>query len=242
MKKQFLYLVLLPFMASSCTLFYKYSARITNLDTNDNALKMAFQFDERKPQRIKILNEADSVLLDVSAKKSFQMFFYPHSFDSMDIVYPTKYTLPILAKDKTYHFFFNGTTSWTYQPFYATKEGRWLFDAIGNQKNFKANYERWVGKDIISIEMPDAIKADAMTFLVKDAEGNLVSQMIKTKRNPSKKFALTLEKDQPTGKILTILIKSQTGIFTENNMMYDKYFIKVPDKSMIGIVGKYNGL
>jgi hypothetical protein len=243
MKLKFLYLFLISLLITSCHLVYQYSVKITNLDSEEKILKLAFKFDKQKIQNIKIVNESDSVIVEAYSNEPLKDFLYPNSFDSINLIYPSsKDKLPLLEKDKVYHFKFGGTSDWKYEPFYATKEGRWLFDEKGNQKGFNAKYERWVGKDIILVQTPNEIKFEKSTFLIKDENGNPINHEIKSETNPSKKFALVLNKDEPTEKLLTILINSENGLFSDGDKKYNKYVIKVPNKSTVGIAGKYNSL
>lgn len=243
MKNKLLYFILIPFIISGCSILYKYSVSITNLDTDEKRLRLNFKFDKHKTQSIKIKNASGSVVLEGYFKSPIQNFTYPNSLDSIVLVYPpTKDEASILTKDKMYRFVFGGTIEWEYQPFYSTKEGRWLFDEGGNQKDFAAIYERWLGKDVILVQTPHEIKVDSSTFIIRDENGKKIEHTIKSKTNPSKKFALILNKDEPKDKTLTILILSNNGVFVEGDNKYNCYFIKVPNKSTIGLVGKYNSL
>ena len=242
MKSKLLCLMLLPLVISGCDFYYDYAVSITNLDTDEKQLKFKFNFIH-KTRSIKILNESGSVILEGFSDTPMQMFEYPNSLDSIKLAYPLeRKNIPVLYKTEIYHFNFQQSVTWKYEPYYATKEARWLFDEKGNQKDFIALYERWLGKDIIAIQTPDEVKFDLSSFIIQDTHGNIIEHKIKSKTNPSKQFALVLNKDQAKGKLLNLLIRSDKGIFTQGGHNYNKYIIKVPNNSDIGLVGKYNSL
>jgi hypothetical protein len=97
------------------------------------------------------------------------------------------------------------------------------------------HYERWLGKDIISIESTEDFVINDSTFYVSSTDNQSIDFEIKYKRNPTKKVALVLDKKYKKGTLLNVTFQANDGkIYKET--------IKVPDKSDIGIAGKYGDL
>jgi hypothetical protein len=73
------------------------------------------------------------------------------------------------------------------------------------------------------------------TFYVSSTDNQSIDFEIKYKRNPTKKVALVLDKKYKKGTLLNVTFQANDGkIYKET--------IKVPDKSDIGIAGKYGDL
>jgi hypothetical protein len=220
-----------------------------NIDSSETNLQLHFEFasmisDEKKSlDRIWIYRN-DSLVLQLENQgylnDSLCTWDFPSIPDGFKIAFPDSTTnIPSFSKNDNLRFEFlaNGAYgSWLYKPNYSLQEYRWLFDHEGNQKtNIGCHYEHWLGKDIITIESTEEFVINDSTFLVSDIDNQSIEFEIKYKKNPTKKVALALNKKYKKGTLLKVMFQANDG---------KKYSetIKVPDKSIIGIAGKYGDL
>jgi hypothetical protein len=111
-----------------------------------------------------------------------------------------------------------------------------MFNEKGNQITIiDCYYEPWIGKDIIKIESTKNFQVIDSNFEVKNANGELVGFKVKYKRNPTDKVALVLDQSVKSGGILNLNFQ------IDSTKAYKETII-VPNKSTIGIAGKYRDL
>jgi hypothetical protein len=151
-------------------------------------------------------------------------------------------TIPLILKTQDIRFEFVGGVkfpgygSWVYKSKYSNPEYRWLFDKNGNQnERIDCFYEPWVGKDIVKIESTEEFYAIDSLFKLQYQNGTQIDFELKYKRNPTNKVALILDNAIRTGEKIELDFKL-------DSIRNYKELIQVPDKSIVGIAGKYNDL
>lgn len=225
---------------------------IENIDKNEKSLMLKFNtFDFKTGNPINYngsieIFKNDSLYIRlipdtiINNNKTTELTFnsIPEGFK---LVYPENAKqLPILNKDDNLKFLFsNGSYFgyWIYKPFYLTKKARWSFDINGKQIiEINCEYERWLmGNDIIKIKMNKEYKITKTNITLLDENNDSLSFELKQKHNPTSKFALRIKNKSKAGNKIRILID-----FEDKN--HYEEIIKVPDRSTIGIMGKYYDL
>jgi hypothetical protein len=248
-KRTYILLFCVVFLITGCSQIMFVLVRFKNIDSSETKLQLHFEFvrminDEKKSlDRIWIYRN-DSLVLQLENQDYLNDSLYTWEFpsipDGFKIAFPdSTMTFPSFSKKDNLRFEFladGAYGSWLYKPNYSIQEFRWLFDHEGKQKiNIGCHYERWLGKDIISIESTEDFVINDSTFYVSSTDNQSIDFEIKYKRNPTKKVALVLDKKYKKGTLLNVTFQANDGkIYKET--------IKVPDKSDIGIAGKYGDL
>jgi hypothetical protein len=238
------------FFLTSCSELIITITRIVNIDSNEPNLELHFDFRRTSDQKISRVNRIqiirnDSLICQLTANTGYGIseWDFPSIPEGFVISYPdTNKILPKLLKSQGVLFKFGGGIkfpghgSWYYKPRYTEKEYRWQFDEHGNQKIIiQCLYEPWVGKDIISVRSTEEFTVSDSTFVLNQVNGEPIEFELKYKRNPTKNIALVLEKKFKKGTRLNINFQAHEGNFY-NQLIY------VPDRSTIGLSGKFNDL
>jgi hypothetical protein len=177
-----------------------------------------------------------------SAKYVVDFWIFPSIPNGYRILYP-EFTDTILPFKKTNRLKFVFSSShiyygtWEYKPFYSNEKARWLFDEFGNQKIIiSSKYEPWLfGKDIIIVEINEKFSSENAKFQLFDNENNPLEFELKYKKTTTNIVALKLNKKEKKGRELRLSLDFGEGKYYEEK-------ITVPDKSTVGIAGKYNRL
>lgn len=150
--------------------------------------------------------------------------------------------IPIILKNQDIRFEFSGGIKypgfghWQYQSKFMAETCRWLFDEHGNQnEKISILYEPWIGRDIIKVETIRLINVYENMFSIKYLSGKTIDFTLKYKQEPSNKFALIL--DKRLSKHEEIIIEFQIDQIKNYSDT-----IVVPDRSNIGLVGKFSDL
>jgi hypothetical protein len=222
-----------------------------NIETNTDSLKLEFKInypDSKKrlysSGRIEIFKN-DSLfvrLIADSIKIPIDLWKFPSIPSEYRIAYPeATEKLPYFSKTDKYKFtfsvfgFYIGT--WEYKPHYSNKKSRWLFDELGNQIVIIENdYEPWLlGKDIIKIKSSENFLIENLDVRVLDEKNKNLEFEVKYTRNPTNIIILKLQKREKKGAKLKLIIQFDK----------DKHYeecILVPDRGIVGVVGKYSDL
>lgn len=254
MKKGLYILLILTFVSLTSFTVRKrlnFSVRLENIDTNSDSLKLEFNIDyppiKMKPYvngKIEIFKD-DSLFLKLvadSIKIPIALWKFPSIPNEYRIIYPESAdSIPYLSKTDNLTFVFSGTgvyyEKWEYKSYYSDKKSRWLFDEKGKQIiSIKSEYEPWLfGKDIITIKSNEIFFIENLDIQILDESDKKLEYEIQYKRNPTKKIALKLKEKEKKGKKLKLRIQFDKDKYYEE-------FILVPDRSVVGIAGKYNDL
>ena len=243
-----LFVSLISFTSYKCI---DIAVRFVNINEYSDSLKLEFKtiYPEIKRKTlvggyIDILKNDSLYMRFVTDSVNYIVDFwtFPSIPNGYKIVYPefTDNMLPFKKTDKLKFIFYSShaySGQWEYKPFYSNEKARWLFDKSGNQKTIiSGEYERWLfGKDIITVKMNGNFSIENAKFQLFDDENNPLEFEIKYKKNPTNVVALRLNKKEKKRRKLRLLL----------NLGEDKYYeeeITVPDRSIVGIAGKYNSL
>ena len=250
-----LYIVVLALLSVLLTSFTFYkridiAVRFVNMDEHSNSLKLEFKTTYPETKRrtfggyIEIFKSDTLYIKFVTDSVDYiiDSWTFPSIPNGYKIVYPesTDTMLPFKKDDKLKFIFYSSHTysgRWEYKPFYSNEKARWLFDVFGNQKTIiSGEYERWLfGKDIIIVKINENFPIESAKFQLFDDENNPLEFELKYKKNPTNIVALRLNKKEKKGKKLRMLL----------NFGEERYYeeeITVPDRSVIGIAGKYSRL
>jgi hypothetical protein len=255
-RRGFLFLVVLALLFVSLTSFTFYkrtdiAVRFVNIDEYCDSLKLEFKttYPENKRMTptggyIEIFKN-DTLymrLVTDSAKYIVDFWTFPSIPNGYRIVYPEfTDTMLLLKKTDKLEFTFYSSHShmgkWEYKPFYSNEKARRLFDELGNQKTvISVEYEPWLfGKDIITVKINENFPIENAKFQLFDDENNPLEFELKYKKNPTNIVALRLSKEEKKGRKLRISL----------NFGEERYYeeeVPVPDRSIVGIAGKYNSL
>ena len=253
MKNRIIFILfLISFFSSftSCSEHIAVIARILNIDSTDSKLELHFEFKRMSRNEFSDVNKisiyrGDSLMCILSSQISngISEWTFPSIPDNFKIDYPENVNkIPTTLKDQNIKFKFDNESKypgfgyWIYKTLYTDKKYRWLFDKTGNQRtSIDCFYEPWLGKDIVKIELSENIRVIDSTFNLTHITGEPIDFKIKYKRNPTDEIALILNKSIKTDNkiLLRFKIDSVRG--------YEE-IITVPDKSIIGIAGKYSDL
>lgn len=250
-KKVFLLILILPLLAISCNEVITVYTRIVNIDSDDTVLKLHFEFKKATNDSVSFVDRIDILRNDTlicsltcSTGKGISNWEFPSVPNDFQVNSSIKGNgIPEILKSQNVQFVFSsraklppGYGSWIYNPKYSESSYRWMFDEKGNQ-NIKIDsfYEPWIGRDIVKIESTNDFQVTDSDFELKNAKGDLVDFKVKYKRNPTDKVALVLDQSVKTGEILYLKFQ------IDATKTYNGTII-VPDKSMIGIAGKYQDL
>lgn len=252
-KKVFLLVLILPLLAFSCNEMITVDTRIVNIDSDDAILKLYFEFKKATNDSVSFVDGIDIIRNDTlicrltcSTGKGISNWEFPSVPNGFQVNSSIKRNeIPEILKNQNVQFKFSkfrsrtklpGYGSWVYNPKYSESNHRWMFDKKGNQ-NIKIDsyYEAWIGRDIVKIESTKDFQVTDYEFELKNAKGSLVDFKVKYKRNPTNKVALVLDQSVKTGEILYLKFR------IDSTKTYNETII-VPDKSIIGIVGKYQDL
>jgi|GEM_PF-693333 len=255
-QRSFLYIVVIALLFVSLTSFTLYrridiAVRFVNIDEHSDSLKLEFKTTYPKsktPAEGNIYIEVfknDTLYMRFitdSIKYVIGFWTFPSIPNEFKIVYPefTDVIPPFKKTDKLEFIFYSSHTysgKWEYKPFYSNEKARWLFDEFGNQKTvISGEYEPWLfGKDIITVKMNENFSIENAKFQLFDDENNPLKFELKYKKNPTNIVALRLDKKEKKGRKLRMSL----------NFGEKKYYeeeITVPDRSIVGIAGKYNSL
>lgn len=255
-QRGFLCLVVLALLLVSLTSFTFYKSadiavRFVNIDEYCDSLKLEFKITYPENKRmtptggyVEIFKNDTLYMRFVtdSAKYIVDFWTFPSIPNGYRIVYPefTDTMLPFKKSDKlefTFHSLHSHIGKWKYKPFYSDEKARWLFDEFGNQKTIiNGEYEPWIfGKDIIIVKTNENLIVDDTEFQLFDNENNPLEFKLKYKKNPTDIIALRLHTKEKKGQKLRLSL----------NLGEKKYYeeeISVPDRSTVGIAGKYNSL
>ena len=255
-QRRFLYIVVLALLFVSLTSFTFYrridiAVRFINIDEYSDSLKLEFKTTYPETKRstlaggyIEIFKNDTLYMRFVidSVKYVFDFWTFPSIPNGYRIVYPefTDTILPFKKTDKLDFIFYSSHTylgEWEYKPFYSNEKARWLFEEFGNQKTIiSGGYEPWLfGKDIITVKMNENFSIENAKFQLFDDENNPLEFELKYKKNPTTIIALRLNKKEKKGRKLIMSL----------NFGEERYYeeeITVPDRSIVGIAGKYNSL
>ncbi len=248
-KRSYILLIFVVLLITGCSQLMSVFVTFKNIDSSEDNLQLHFEFvrminDEKKSLNRIWIYRNDSLVLELENQDYLNDSIYSWNFPSIPksfkITYPdSTNTFPSFYKSDNLRFEFLASGaygSWLYKPNYSLPEFRWLFDLEGKQKiNIGCHYERWLGKDIISIESTKEFMINNSSFRVFDTDNQQIDFEIKYKRNPTNKVALVLDKKFKKGTLLKVNFQANNG------NMYSET-IKVPGKSDIGIAGKYGGL
>ncbi len=247
MKK--LYLFSIAFLLTSCSESISIFVKIFGLDDASEKLEIAFDFNRfAKEERASVeyikIYQNDSLIYRLgSASKAITTWKFPEVPKGFKIDYPVgANAIRTFSKMDKLRFEFAGYGkypaygAWEYQPKYATQAYRWLFDEDGNKKiNIDCYYESWIGRDILKVEANNNIEIDPKSFQIYDSEKKVLEFELKSKKNLKQRFALALKQGCKKDEVLILTFKSTKG------EQYEEQII-VPDKSNIGIAGKYSDL
>lgn len=200
--------------------------------------------EHSKVNRIEIYRN-DSLICKLISKTgvSISEWDFPSIPKDFEIVQSiTDNVIPIISKNKDIRFEFAGGVkllgygSWEYKTKFLKPEYRWLFDSNGNQKKrIDCFYEPWIGKDIVKIESTEEFFVIDSLFSLQYQNGTPIRFTLKYKQNPTNKVALILDNAIKTGEKIILDFKlDSTRKYIE--------IILVPDKSVVGIAGKFNDL
>ncbi len=248
-KNNYILLLLIVTLCTSCSEGISILVKIIGLDSNTEKLELEFDYNRfAKNEKISVrnikiyLNDTLNYELE-SETVSISKWKFPELPNGFIIKYPEGHdSIKTFSKTDHIRFEFKGNGkysaygSWEYKPKYSTKEFRWLFDSEGNKKiSIDCAYEPWIGKDIIKIISYGEIEIDSKSFQLFDDENKGLEFTLKSKKDVTNRYALTLERDLKKGDIIHLFFKINSGeIYKEK--------ITVPGKSIIGIIGKYNDL
>lgn len=227
------------------------SVRFENIDTKSDSLKLEFKINYPKSKkkinpsnRIDIYKN-DSLLLRLvvdSDKIPINLWDFPSIPNGYKIDYPkSTENMPYFSKKDNLKFVFSVGNfyygSWEYKAFYSNESSRWLFDKSGNQLvKIRATYEPWMfGKDLIKIETNKHFDTEKLSIQILNSENKEKEFEIKNKKNPTNIFALKLSKKEKKDNMLKIIIQFDTDKYYED-------YLFVPERSIIGIAGKYSDL
>ncbi len=224
--------------------------RIVNIDSDDTILRLHFEFKKATNDSISFVDNIDILRNDTlicrltcSTGKGISNWEFPSVPNDFQINSSiNRDVIPEILKSQNVKFEFRsraklpGYGLWIYNPKYSESNYRWMFDEKGNQ-NIKIDsfYEPWIGRDIVKIESTKDFQVTDSDFELKNAKGELIDFKVKYKRNPTDKVALVLDQSVKTGEILYLK-------FQIDSIKVYKETIIVPDKSIIGIAGKYQDL
>lgn len=223
---------------------------IENINGNESELKLKLKtFDLKTGNPVNFTGKIDvlkddtlyiRLISDTIINKSPEIVFdsIPKGFK---LVYPENVKrLPLLTKKDNLKFILSSTNTfynWTYNPFFSTKKGRWLFDENGKQMvEIHCEYEPWLfGSDLITVKMNKEYQVVESNLMILDENDKAINFELKQKRNPTNKFALKLKKKLKTGQKIKIILH-----FNDKN--HYEEIIEISKKNSIGIMGKYNNL
>lgn len=247
-KRAIILLLILPLILTSCSELITILAKITNIDSDETELKLHFDFrrmykDElSKVNRIEIYRN-DSLICKLKSKTGVGISEWdfptiPKDFEILQSI--TDNAIPIVSKNQDIRFDFAGGVkfpgygSWKYKSKFSKPEYRWLFDRNGNQnERIDCFYEPWIGKDIIKIESTKEFLVVDSLFNLQNQNGTKINFTLKYKQNPTNKVALILDHSIKKGERIILDFKlDSTRIYNE--------IILVPDKSVVGVAGKFN--
>jgi len=246
----FLLILILPLLAFSCNELIKVNTRIVNIDSDDSVLRLHFEFKRAKNDSTSLVDRIDILRNDTlicrlisrtgRSISNWEFPSIPNDFKLDSSIKENEF--PEILKSQNIRFEFRsiekhlGYGSWSYNSKYSESNHRWMFDENGNQ-NIKIDsyYEPWIGRDIVKIESTKDFQVTDSDFELKNTKGELVDFKVKYKRNPTDKVALVLDQSVKTGEILYLKFR------IDSTKTYDETII-VPDKSIIGIAGKYRDL
>lgn len=249
-KKAFLLALILQLLAFSCNEVITVHTRIVNIDSDDAFLRLHFEFNKATYDPVSFVDRIDifrndSLIcrLTCTSGKGIANWDFPSVPNGFQVNSSIKGNeIPEILKSQNVRFEFGNITrysgygSWVYNPKYSDSSYRWMFDEEGNQ-NIKIDsfYEPWVGRDIVKIESTKDFQVTDSGFELKNAKGEFVEFKAKYKRNPAYIIALVLDQSVKTGEILYLKFR------VDSTKVYNEMII-VPDKSIIGIAGKYRDL
>jgi len=255
-KKMFLF-VIVVFLFVSLTSF-SVSKRINvavRLNTSEYSDTLKLEFNMTYPQNknrsiyggtIEIFRN-DSLYLRLaldSLKPVISSWHFPSLPNGYKIVYPEHTdSIPYFSKIGKLKFLFRSHSYvnyfgvWEYNPFYSDEKAKWLFDEFGNHKiEIKSEYEPWlIGKDIIKIKMDENFSIENSKLQLFDDNNNAIGFEIKYKKNPTNVVALKLKNKAKKGQKIRLSIDFGDERYYEDEVI-------VPNRSIVGIVGKYNDL
>jgi len=243
-------LIIAPIFLLSCSEYIAVEAKFSNIDSAESDLQMHFDFiypyssGPSNVNRIEIYrNDSLICLLENEAPGGIAEWDFP----SIPIGFAIKESIvenaiPIILKNQDISFEFSGGIKypgfghWQYQSKFMAETCRWLFDKHGNQnEKIAILYEPWIGRDIIKVETSRLIDVNENMFSIKYLSGKTIDFTLKYKQDPSNKFVLIL--DKRLSKKEEIIIEFQI-----DPIKYYSDTIVVPDRSNIGLVGKFNDL
>lgn len=243
----FISLVACTLLLTSCSEAISVFVKIFGLESASEKLEMRFDFkrfvetENVSVTNIKIYGN-DTLLYELeSDTATVTTWMFPRLPNGFSIKYPANaHSIRDFQKSEKLRFEFEGIGryaafgSWQYKPMFSSKEYRWLFDETGNKKiNIDSYYEPWLGKDIIRITSNRDFPVDANTFQLYDTNMNPVDFEVKTKKELTNRVALILKNSFRKGEVLFLSFKAHNGeTYAEK--------ITVPDKSTVGIAGKFN--
>ncbi len=242
--------IFLPIFFISCSESILVEARILNIDSDDQHLKIHFDFiypyqdASSNVNRIEIYrNDSLICLMESTVKSGISTWVFPsipNGFVIKESI--SDNVIPTLLKSQDIRFEFSGGIKypgfghWQYQSKYSTTEYRGLFDKKGNQKiKISCSYEPWLGKDIVKIKSTVPINVSEANFTLLQQNGTYLEFDIKHKENPTSTVVLVLEKTIKKNEIIVL-----DFLIDEKTKYQDS--ILVPDKSNIGLIGKFTDL
>lgn len=249
-KRAIILLLILPLILTSCSELITILARITNIDSDETELKLHFDFrrmykDElSKVNRIEIYRN-DSLICKLKSKNGVGISEWdfptiPKDFEILQSI--TDNAIPIASKNQDIRFDFAGGVkfpgygSWKYKSKFSKPEYRWLFDRNGNQnERIDCFYEPWIGKDIVKIESTKEFLVVDSLFNLQNQNGTKINFTLKYKQNPTNKVALILDHSIKKGERIILDFK------LDSIRIYNE-IILVPDRSVVGVAGKFNDL
>lgn len=249
-KRIFLLILILPLLAFSCNELINVNTRIVNIDSDDTFLRLHFEFKRAKNDSISLVDRIDILRNDTlicrlisKTDKGISIWEFPSIPNDFHIDSSIRGNeFPEILKSQNIRFEFRskekyfGYGSWSYNSKYSESNHRWMFDEKGNQ-NIKINsyYESWIGSDIVKIESTKEFQVIDSNFEVKNVKGELLDFKAKYKKNPTDRVALVLDQSVKTGELLYLYFQ------IDSTKTYNETII-VPEKSTIGIAGKYRDL
>ena len=229
------------------------TVRFDNIhETDDQKLKLRFEIkDNRKTGKIIspggiTIRRNDSIVMTITnfSNVDIDHWNFPSVPNGYRVTYPENTDkLPEFYKTDNLDFSFEAYTNkgrfsgrWTYKSNLSHENHRWMFDDVGNQVTIiSCRYEPWIGKDVIRIESNQLFHVCDSSLMLSYMDDKALEFTIRYKRNPTDMIVLTLNKKEK--KDTKLIIRFKVG----DNKYYDEILV-VPERTVIGISGKYSGL
>lgn len=237
-------LIIVSVVLNSCSEGMNVWVRFLNIDSKDNDLQLYFNFkrwndkDLVHVSRIHIYKN-DTLTYSIENQvnpKGISDWTFPSIPQGFKITFPEKAEkLSGIGKNDNIRFSFSGGGKfialghWDYKPKYNEPSYRWLFDEYGNYKvNINCYFINRIGKDLITIASTEAFEVmDKNAISLTDIQGNALDFELKFEQNPTKTFALILQKPIKANS------KMKLSFYLDIDKKYET--IVISDKSSIAL-------